>query len=583
MMTRRISLCSISIAVALYAQSAHAQDGVAPVTAQPLPPTTPAPGNGPGTAPIPETPPPFTPKTDSTTSDATPPGPRLTTEDRPGKGAAVDESGTGTDTHPLAGFHNGLFFLRDVNDNAHLFIQGRAQIDFFGYAGGGVPETGLKPTLFFRRIRPEITGDFLHHFNFMIAGDFGATAIDNPKGTNETSAAAPGAAPTATSGKYASAQTTRFQAAAADVFINYREGSFFNVQVGQFDAPFMMDNRTSDKYTAFMERALPVRAIGIPSNKEMGAMAWGETSNRLFSYAVGPFNGDGMNRPNVDARFDVMGRFFVHPLATTDIAKDNPIKDLQIGGSFRYGSRDKKFVDYDYPTMTTQGAFAFWSPTYGGTNGTTHIIPAGDQIAVAGELRIPFDRFDITGELLYIKNNTREAVEGFQASNTERFGDLKGVSYYAQLGYWIYGKRDINGLPGYENPPRLNWSKADPVDPDTAVQLLVKLEQVALEYNSASRGGVVDAKNIDGNIKVNALSFGINYWATKHIRLTLDYVYNQFPDSGPTKASQPGGNVQTSTNRAQAPGNTIGAGVDDAQRDNAHDLHEVLARFAVAL
>lgn len=581
-MTRRISLCSVSIAVALYAQSAHAQDGLAPAPA-PASPTTPAEGSAPAAEPLPQTAPPVTPKTDGPTRDAPPPYARPAGEERPAHGG-VDDSGTGTDGHPLAGFHNGSFFLRDVNDNAHLFIQGRSQIDFYSYAGGGVPETGLKPTLFFRRIRPEITGDFLQHrFNFMIAGDFGATAVDNPRGTNETSAAPPGAAPTATSGRYGTAQTTRFQAAAADVFINYANDSFFNVQVGQFDAPFMMDNRTSDKYTAFMERALPVRAIGIPSNKEIGAMAWGETHNHLFSYAVGPFNGDGMNRPNVDARFDVMGRFFVHPLATTSIPKDNPIKNLQIGGSFRYGSRDKKWVDYDYPTMTTQGAFAFWSPTYGGTNGTTHIIPAGDQIGLAGELRIPFDRFDITSELLYIKNNTREAVEGYEATNSERFGDVKGVSYYAQLGYWIYGKRDINGLPGYENPGRLNWSKADPVDPDTAVQLLAKFEQVALEYNSASRGGVADAKNIDGNIKVNALSFGINYWATKHVRLTLDYVYNQFPDSGPGKASQPGGNVQTSSNRAVAPGNTIGAGIDDRERDNAHDLHEILARFAIAL
>jgi hypothetical protein len=278
-----------------------------------------------------------------------------------------------------------------------------------------------------------------------------------------------------------------------------------------------------------------------------------------------------------------MGRLFIHPLATTNIEKSNPIKDLQIGGSFRYGSRDKKWVDYDYPAMTTQGAFAFWSPTYGGTNGTTHIIPSGDQIAAAGELRIPFDRFDITSEFLYIKNNTREAVEGYQATNSERFGGISGISYYAQLGYWIYGKRDINGLPGYENPPSLNWSMPDPVEPATAVQLLAKWEQVSLKYESASRGGAADAKNIDGDIKMNALSFGINYWATKHIRLTLNYIYNQFPDSGPVKASQPGGNVQTSTNRAQAPGNTIGAGIDDAQRDNAHDLHEILARFAVAL
>ncbi len=580
-MTRRISLCSVSIAVVMYAQSAYAQDGATPPTGEGV--TVPAPGSTPGTAPIPETPPPFTPKTGNYTSDQTPPGPRLTREDRPGQGAAIDEQAVGTDLHPLSGFHNGVFFLRDVNDNAHLFIQGRAHIDFYSYAGGGVPETTLKPTLFFRRVRPELSGDFLHHFNFMIAGEFGATAVDNPKGTNETAAAAPGAAPTAASAKFAAAQTTRFQAAPADVFVNYRNGSLFNIQVGQFDAPFMMDNRTSDKYTAFMERALPVRAIGIPSNKEIGAMFWGETQNRLFFYSFGPFNGDGQNRPNVDSRFDLMGRFFVHPLATTDMDKDNPLKDMQIGGSIRYGSRDKKWVNYDYTAMTTQGNFAFWSPTYAGTNGTTHIIPAGDQLGVAGELRIPFDRFDLTGEFLYIKNNTREAIEGYEATNSERFGDISGISYYAQLGYWIYGRRDINGLPGYENPPRLNWSKADPVEPDTAVQLLAKFEQVSLKYDSASRGGVADVKNIDGDIKVNAISFGINYWATKHIRLTLDYVYNQFPDSGPVKASQPGGNVQTSTNRAQAPGNTIGAGIDDAQRDNAHDLHEVLARFAVAL
>jgi hypothetical protein len=587
---RRISLCSVSIALALYAQSANAQEPMAPVTAQTAPtatpanpPTVPAPGSVPGTGPIPESAPPFTPRTDNPTSDPTPPGARLTREDRPGQAAAVDEVGIGTDLHPMAGYHNGLFYLRDANDNFHLFVNGRSHIDFYGYVGGGVPETALKPTLFFRRVRPEISGDFLHHFNFMIAGEFGSTAVDNAKGTNETSASAPGAAPTATNGKFAAAQTTRFQATSADVFINYRNGSSINIQVGQFDAPFMMDNRTSDKYTAFMERALPVRAIGIPSNKEIGAMFWGETQNRLFFYSFGPFNGDGQNRPNVDARFDVMGRFFVHPLAASDMSKDNPLKDMQIGGSFRYGSRDKKWVNYDYSAMTTQGNFAFWSPTYGGTNGTTHIIPSGDQIGLAGELRIPFDRFDLTAELLYIHNDTREAIEGYQATNSERFGDLKGVSYYAQLGYWIMGKRDINGLPGYENPARLNWAKPDPVDPDTAVQLLAKVEQVALSYDSASRGGLADAKNIDGNIKINTLSFGINYWATKHVRLTLDYVYNQFPDSGPAKASQPGGNVQTGSNRAQAPGNTIGAGIDDAQRDNAHDLHEILARFAIAL
>ena len=145
--------------------------------------------------------------------------------------ARVDDAPSAADGHPLAGYHNGLFYLRDHHDNFHLYIQGRSQIDFYSYLGAGVPETSLKPTLFVRRIRPEVTGEFLGRWRFMIAGDFGATAIDNPRGTNEASAAPPGVAPTASTARYGSGETTRFQAAATDVFLNYRQAGLFNVMI----------------------------------------------------------------------------------------------------------------------------------------------------------------------------------------------------------------------------------------------------------------------------------------------------------------------------------------------------------------
>jgi hypothetical protein len=334
-----------------------------------------------------------------------------------------------------------------------------------------------------------------------------------------------------------------------------------------------------------MERSLAVRAVGIPTNKEIGAMFWGETEDRLFYYSIGPYMGDGQNRPNVDSRFDIFGRTFVHPLATIGLPKDQPLRDFQVGVSGHYGSRDKNWVFYDYPSLTTQGGYTFFSTTYTGVNGPTHIIPSGDQLAFAGELRLPVSRFDLTAELVYIRNNTREILEGYEPTNSERFGRISGTSYYAMVGYWVFGKRDINGVPGYGNPPRLDWSANDPVIPDTALQILGKWEQVHLAYASASRGalGVVDTKGVDGDIIANALSFGANYWATKHVRLSLNYVLSMFPNSGPTSPSATGGPVQTTANRAQAPGNTLGKGIDDGARDNAHSLHELLARFAIAL
>jgi phosphate-selective porin len=548
---------------------AGAQDAAPVEPAVPAPLVPPPPGDAPvppGTMPTPSEP---------------------SADDATQSGDKVDDSALAKDGHPLAGYHNGLWYLRDANDNFRLHIQGRAQVDAYSYFGAGVGDTTLKPTIFLRRIRPEVTGELFHDWWFSIAGDFGATALDNPKGTNAANTGDPTKTPDATTGlppqttRYASAQTARISAQATDVFLNYRPISLVNVQVGQFDAPFTMENRTSDKYLQFMERSLAVRAVGIPTNKEIGAMVWGETSNRLVFYSVGVFNGEGQNRLGADSKPEVMARVFAHPLV--DVIKDPVLRDLQIGGSVRYTSKDKKFVEYDYPGLTTQGNYAFWNPSFKGAAGFTHIIPSGDQLGVAGELRVPISMFDVTSEFVYINNNTREAIEGYESTNTERLGDMSGYSYYAQLGFWPIGKRDINGAPGYENMPHVDFTKPDPVSPPRALQLLVKWEQLALKYSSASRAGVADSKNIDGDIKVNAFSVGANYWLTKHIRLTANYVLNMFPDSAPTSVTSQNGPIQTGVNRAIAPGNTLAKGVNDDARDNAHAVHELLFRAAIAL
>jgi hypothetical protein len=111
--------------------------------------------------------------------------------------------------------------------------------------------------------------------------------------------------------------------------------------------------------------------------------------------------------------------------------------------------------------------------------------------------------------------------------------------------------------------------------PKHALQLLAKWEQLHLDYESASRGGTADAKNIDGLIKVNTVSLGANYWATKHVRFTANYIANMFPGSAPTDAPQ------TSDQRALAPGNTVPKGVNPSAHTDAHILHELLFRVAV--
>ena len=40
------------------------------------------------------------------------------------------------------------------------------------------------------------------------------------------------------------------------MFVNFRAATEFNLTAGQYNAPFMLENMTSDKYTPFMEREL---------------------------------------------------------------------------------------------------------------------------------------------------------------------------------------------------------------------------------------------------------------------------------------------------------------------------------------
>ena len=66
--------------------------------------------------------------------------------------------------------------------------------------------------------------------------------------------------------------------------------------------------------------------------------------------------------------------------------------------------------------------------------------------------------------------------------------------------------------------------------------------------------------------------------------MSANYGINWFPESAPSSAT-PGladARVWSSEQRAQAPGNTLSPGVDDSARNNAHVLHELLARVQVA-
>src|SRR5262249_58144330 len=118
-----------------------------------------------------------------------------------------------------------------------------------------------------RGARISITGDYTDQFDFKVEGDFeqndaAVTAINKVIVKD-------GVVTTTTT-----STSNRVEFSATDIFINWHGVPEANIRVGQWKAPFGLENLTSDALIYTIERSLPTGAI-VPE-RQIGAMIWGK-------------------------------------------------------------------------------------------------------------------------------------------------------------------------------------------------------------------------------------------------------------------------------------------------------------------
>jgi hypothetical protein len=471
----------------------------------------------------------------------------------------------------LAGW-NGGFFIRDPDNYFVLFPSALIQTDFYSFVGPGVSTVpaasggpALATRLFIRRARIGLGGEFMKRWLFNAEVEFGGQDVGNTDGKQETSAAPAGVAPTAASGRYAPVDGITGGAAPANVLITYRFAPWLGITVGQFNVPFSMSNRTQDAYGQWMERPLGVRAFAVPSSKDIGVMFSGDVADGILGYELGVFGGDGRNRPSVDSRVDFIGRVTVHPLAHSTTTFE---KNLQLGVSGRHGDRDPRAVGYDVTPITTNQGYVLWKPTRTDSLGRQiHALPSAGQNALGGELRLRGVNVAFQGEVYYVNNGTREAVDGTQLTNTDRLGSMSGIGWYGEVSAWPFGAAFISPEPGSSTPRKLDTEPRE--RPRRGLQLLGIVGGINAKYDAAARGEASpDPSTPSSKITVYQYGLGAQYWQTKHVRFALNYILYHTPSSG-----------NSAENLAVVPDNLKVAG---AQPGNGHFLHEFGARLSLS-
>lgn len=390
--------------------------------------------------------------------------------------------------HMNAGFGNEMFFLRSDDDSFVLMPSGRFQYDFYAYQGGSnQPFNTFQP----KRARIELFGTLFKHWDFQLASEF------------------TGQSPVIT-----------------DAFINVNYTPFANVQLGQFDAPYTMENRTSDKWTDLQERSTVVRALAIPENKQVGGMIWGQPPGKWAYWSLGVFNGDGQGQfPHRDPGFDVLGRGWFAPLGAAGFA---PLKNAWFGGSFWHGGRwwsEKNQLDR--LAMKDSAGFTFFNTTAG----TAHLGDYGALDKWAVELNVPVGPVVLKGEYVNVNENVRAIDSAATGGMTTSQGHLAGSAFYVRASVFVWGDPLINGLGGMQNPPHLVGVLKGP-SLSTALQLVAEYDHTRFGVSPNGTPGANDAlSKFVGGYSIDTLAFGVNFWGTKHVRFTGNFLYNFFGDS----------------------------------------------------
>lgn len=372
---------------------------------------------------------------------------------------------------------------------------GRLQVD-----GAFFSRQEPKSGLYIRRAILELRGWVGDTFTFVLGGDF---APGPPPGV----LVAPSELP------------------AADDYLAYAPfGDALIAQAGQFDAPFTLENRTSDVQTDFIERAMVARSLGAPRNKDIGVMVHGLLGSGRFYYSAGIFNGEGPAFRNLDNQADVMGRLVWAPFA----AGDSGWRRAWVGASGWHGNH---VLGPEAPVQATPGGVVFFQPQWTVAGGTTIALhEQGTIAAVAGELNVPIgDRFGVRGELVWKKQNLVEAGVTGDTISPAANATLDGIAGYGEAWFWLLGDQRQLPAPGYQLPVRPAGSGAPLLEDALMVAVRGEILKEDLNSSAPSLGDPGIATT-----RVESGTAGVNYWRGRFVRVSANYVLNHWSGTSET-------------------------------------------------
>ena len=287
------------------------------------------------------------------------------------------------------------------------FVQTNTEIGdvaaFEGRLSGGPKE--LNDRFRLRRARINLSGDLLDAFDFKIEGDF-------------------------QQGDGIGSGRTGFSG--TDIFANWRAFPEANLKIGQYKAPFGLEQITSDTVIFTAERSLPTGAL--TPERQVGAELWGKPfatmwpeRKNLLAYYAGVFGGNNRNT-NINDNNDFMyvGRLELMPLEGAVLGYDTK---LRVGGNGLY-TKDAAGTDLAQTgnlLLLPDGSLTSFTTV----DGKDH--SPDERHAWGVDTWLTVGPFDLIGE--YLEANVRPR------GPTPNFAEFTANGYYVQPSLFVWGRK----------------------------------------------------------------------------------------------------------------------------------------------
>ena len=261
----------------------------------------------------------------------------------------------------------------------------------------------LKDRFRLRRTRINLTGDFAEQFDFKVEGDFG-----QGDGLN----------------------SNRLAFSGTDIFVNWHQFPEAQVKIGQWKAPYGLEQLTPDPSLIIIERSLPTGAI--TPDRQIGAQLWGKPFTNvwpeqkdLLTYYAGIFNGNGRNvSVNDNNNFMYVGRLESTLFKSKVWGQESSLKL----GADVLNSRDDKGTNISQTLNLLVNTDGSLSP---------FVLPGADERTAWGvDAWLKLGRFDLIGEYL------QEKVDGRTVAGVPPgFADFTTNGFYVTGAYYLIPKK----------------------------------------------------------------------------------------------------------------------------------------------